>query len=175
MYVQGGEGGRARRNQAWAGGGDLHPFPAGLCWGPQGTVPPSPAAVPPVVQMPTPTLGLSAQVHLGVRVGLCLRPAPCPRPALSPGRELTDPRLARGSGGWSPGQGASPVTFPRGPDTLTRPLRLLQALGGGLVGVQLGSPSSAWRPGVQPSCQVTLTQLPLRPREWVPSCLILQI
>lgn len=156
-------------------GGTFIPSQRGCVGVPEALSPPPQLPCPPWFRCPHPHSAFQLRSTWGSEWGRAFAQPHAPGLHFPPGRELKDPRLARGSGGWGPGQGASPVTFPRGPDTLTRPLRLPQALGGGLVGVQLGSPSSAWRPGVQPSCQVTLTQLPLRPREWVPSCFILQI
>ncbi|XP_015424946.1 PREDICTED: serine/threonine-protein phosphatase 6 regulatory subunit 1-like [Myotis davidii] len=75
-------------------------------------------------------------------------------PALSLGRELKDPRLARGSGGWGPGQDASPVTFPQGPDntheTPAPPTGPGQGFGGGPAGVPLQC-LEVWGPAQLPS------------------------
>lgn len=114
IYVEG-KGGRARGK----------PGP-GQGWGPRGASHPPLPLCPPRFRCPHPH-DLSAQVHPGARVGPCLCPAPRPGPCTFPGL-----------GSWC--KGASPVTFPQGPDTLLRPLHLSQTLGQGFGGPGWGPP-----------------------------------
>lgn len=147
----------ARKNAELGGSGEAFTQAHwGCCGGSRGDhhsrVQPCPH---PAVQMPTPTLGLSAQVHLGgggPEWGSCLCLAPLPRTLhFDPGWELYDspPGSASCEGGsWILGPRGLPWTSPQDPAALTETIsHRAQA------GTWLGSHSSSRGSGCSPAAK----------------------